>query len=89
GIPRQEAKNKAAAYGAHTQSRIGATTTMVVIGDGLRPEDLTDIENDPRLQQRKMRDVVQRRKQGQNIVLVTEPEFLHMLNENWPHATLI
>lgn len=89
GISRQDAKNKAAAHGAHTQSRIGATTTMVIIGDGIRPEDLTDVEHDPRLQQRKMRDVVQRRKQGQNIVLVTEPEFLHMLNENWPHLTVM
>lgn len=87
GISRQDAKNKAAAHGAHTQSRIGATTTMVIIGDGIRAEELTNVENDPRLQQRKMRDVVQRRQQGQNIVLVTEPEFLHMLNENWPHAT--
>ena len=89
GIPRQEAKNQAAAYGAHTQSRINATTTMVVIGDGIRPEELTDVGNHPRLQQRKMRDVVSRRAQGQDIVLVTEPEFLAMLNENWPHATAI
>ncbi len=89
GLPRQEAKNQAATYGAHTQSRIGATTTMVVIGDGIRPEELTDITHNPRLQQRKMRDVVVRRAQGQDIVLVTEPEFLSMLNENWPHATAI
>lgn len=89
GIPRQEAKDKAAAHGAHTQSRIGATTTMVVIGDGIRAEELTDVAQHPRLQQRKMRDVIARRAQGQDIVLVTEPEFLHMLNENWPHATAV
>lgn len=89
GIPRQEAKNKAAAYGAHTHSRIGASTTMVIIGDGMRPEDLLDFKNDPRLQQRKMQEVVRRRELGQDIVLVTEPEFLGMLNENWPHATLV
>lgn len=89
GIPRQEAKDQAAVYGAHTQSRIGSTTTMVVIGDGIRPEELTDLATNPRLQQRKMRDVVARRAQGQDIVLVTEPEFLHMLNENWPHATAV
>jgi DNA polymerase-3 subunit epsilon len=89
GLSRQDAKNKAAAHGAHTQSRIGASTTMLVIGDGIRPEELDDIEHHPRLQQRKMRDVVERRRQGQNIVLVTEPEFLSMLNENWPHATLL
>lgn len=87
GLSRQEAKNKAASYGAHTQSRIGATTTMVIVGDGIRPADLTHFENDPRLQQRKMQEVARRRRQGQDIVLVTEPEFLHMLNENWPHAT--
>ena len=89
GLSRQEAKNKAAAHGAQTQSRIGASTTMVVIGDGIRAEDLINVETDPRLQQRKMRDVIQRRKQGQNIVLVTEPEFLLMLNENWPHASVV
>ena len=89
GLSRQDAKNKAAAHGAHTQSKIVASTTMVVIGDGIRPEDLTDIEHNPKLQQRKMRDVVQRRQKGQDIVLVTEPEFLHMLNINWPHASVV
>ena len=87
GISRQEAKHKAAAYGAHTQSRIGAMTSMVIIGDGTRPEELANFEHNPRLQQRKMQEVVRRREQGQDIVLVTEPEFLGMLNENWPHAT--
>ena len=89
GLSRQDAKNKAAAHGAHTQSKIVASTTMVVIGDGIRPEDLVDIEHHPRLQQRKMREVVQRRAQGQDITLVTEPEFLHMLNINWPHASVV
>ena len=89
GLSRQDAKNKAAAHGAHTQSRISAATTLVIIGDGIRPEDLVDIAGHPRLQQRKMRDVLQRRQQGQDIVLVTEPEFLHMLNENWPHASVV
>lgn len=87
GIPRQEAKHLAATHGARTQSRIGALTSMVVIGDGIRAEELTDVAHHPRLQQRKMRDVVTRRANGQNIVLVTEPEFLHMLNTNWPHTT--
>lgn len=87
GISRQEAKNKAAEHGAISQSRIGATTSMVVVGDGIRAEELTDFEHNPRLQQRKMQEVVRRRAQGQDIVLVTEPEFLGMLNENWPHAT--
>lgn len=87
GISRQDAKNKAAEHGAHTQSRIGANTTMVIVGDGMRPEDLNDFTNHPRLQQRKMQEVARRRAQGQNIVLVTEPEFLGTLNENWPHAT--
>ena len=89
GISRQQAKNQAAAHGASTQSRVNAKTTMVIIGDGIRPEELTDVDNHPRLQQRKIRDVVARRAAGQDIMLVTEPEFLHMLNENWPHATAI
>lgn len=89
GMARQDAKNKAAAYGAQTQSRIGTTTTMVIVGDGMRPEDLIGFEHQPRLQQRKMRQVVRRRELGQQIILVTEPEFLGMLNENWPAATAI
>lgn len=89
GLSRQEAKNKAAEHGAQTHSRIGATTTMVIVGDGIRPEELANFEHNPRLQQRKMQDVVRRREQGQDIVLVTEPEFLGMLNENWPHATVL
>lgn len=89
GMSRQEAKNKAAEHGARTQSRIGSTTTMVIIGDGIRPEELTDFENHPRLQQRKMRDVVERRAKGQHLVLVTEAEFLHSLNENWHHRSLV
>src|SRR5699024_12726432 len=87
GISRQYAKSKAAAHGAHTHARIGASTTMVVVGDAIRPEELIGFEHNPRLQQRKMQEVVRRRDQGQDIVLVTEPEFLGMLNENWPQAT--
>lgn len=62
-------------------------TKNVVVGDGIRPEELIGFEHNPRLQQRKMQEVVRRRDQGQDIVLVTEPEFLGMLNENWPQAT--
>src|SRR5699024_10628486 len=80
-------KNKAADHGAQTHSRIGATTNMVIVGDGIGPEELANFAHNPRLQQRKMQEVVRRREQGQDIVLVTEPEFLGMLNENWPHAT--
>src|SRR5699024_1995489 len=76
GISRQDAKNKAAAHGAHTHSRIEASTTMVVVGDGIRPEELIGFEHNPRLQQRKMQEVLRRRDKGQQIVLVTHTEFL-------------
>lgn len=92
GISRQDAKNRAAAAGARTNSRITKATTMVIIGDGVGPQHLAPVNNTgatltvlhPALKHRKMRDALQRRALGQNITVVTEPEFLQMLEENWP-----
>ncbi|MDO5633268.1 MAG: exonuclease domain-containing protein [Micrococcus sp.] len=90
GISRQEAKNRAAAQGAQTAHRVGAATTMVVIGDGFVAEDLRAAPGtitSRAMSHRKTRDALKRRAQGQAIALVSEPEFLQMLRENWPPAS--
>src|SRR5699024_10153997 len=84
GISRQDAKNKAAARGAHTHSRIGASTTVTVVGHGIGPEELIGSQHTPRLKQRKMQELARRLDQAQHSVLVPEPEFLGILNQNWP-----
>lgn len=102
GMSRQEAKNRAAALGAQPSSRVGAHTTMLVIGDGFSAEDLVlaareadgsgapacgaDRVTTTALAHRKTREALRRRAGGQRIALVSEPEFLQMLGENWPVA---
>lgn len=102
GMSRQEAKDRAAALGAQPSSRVGAHTTMLVVGDGFSAEDilLTAREADgagapargagrvttTALAHRKTRDALRRRASGQQIALVSEPEFLQMLGDNWPQG---
>ncbi len=102
GMSRQEAKDRAAALGAQPSSRVGARTTMLVIGDGFSAEDLVlaahqadgsgapargaDRVTTTALAHRKTREALRRRAGGQQIALVSEPEFLQMLGENWPAA---
>lgn len=94
GMSRQSAKTRAAAQGAQTANRVGAATTMLVVGDGFEAADL----HRPRaedgapqavttaLAHRKTRDALRRRDRGQAIALVSEGEFLQMLDGNWPDA---
>ena len=94
GMSRQSAKTRAAAHGAQTANRVGAATTMLVVGDGFEAADL----HRPRaedgapqavttaLAHRKTRDALRRRDRGQAIALVSEGEFLQMLDGNWPDA---
>lgn len=86
GMPRQEAKNRAAAWGARPASRVNAQTSMLVVGDGFRAEDLNAEVRAGATQHRKTRDALSRRRQGQHVELVSEPEFLQMLDGNWPAA---
>lgn len=88
GMPRQEAKNRAAAWGARTGSRVNAQTTMLVVGDGFRAEDLGTSTRGGAIGHRKTRDALARRQQGQQVELVSEPEFLQMLDGNWPDAAV-
>lgn len=89
GMARQEAKNRAGHHGAYTANRISAQTTMVVVGDGFRPEHLDEQPRSRTVGHRKMRDALARQKKGQQISIVAEPEFLQMLDANWPAATQI
>ncbi|MFC7402719.1 exonuclease domain-containing protein [Citricoccus sp. GCM10030269] len=84
GIPRQEAKNRAAACGAKPASRVNGQTSMLVIGDGFRAEDLASGTRGGATGHRKAQDALARRSQGQHVELVSEPEFLQMLDGNWP-----
>lgn len=86
GMPRQEAKNRAAAWGARPASRVNAQTSMLVVGDGFRATDLDVGGRGGALGHRKTRDALARRRQGQHVELVSEPEFLQMLDGNWPAA---
>ena len=97
GMSRQDAKNRAAEFGAQPASRVTGQTSMVVVGDGFRAEDLeaaagpsgaaagtTAAEASPALGHRKVREAIARRDRGQRIAFVAEPEFLQMLGANWP-----
>lgn len=100
GMSRQEAKDRAAALGAQPASRVGAQTTLLVVGDGFTAADLAGaaVSAQPgpeggatratstALAHRKTRDALRRRAAGQQIALVSEPEFLQMLGGNWPDA---
>lgn len=86
GMPRQEAKNRAAAWGARPASRVNAQTSMLVVGDGFHAEDLNSAVRGGATRHRKTRDALARRQQGQHVELVSEPEFLQMLDDNWPAA---
>lgn len=87
GMSRQAAKERAAAFGAQTASRVSAQTTMLVVGDGFEASDVlggTPAAATPALTHRKTKDALRRRAAGQPVALVTEAEFLQMLDENWP-----
>ena len=95
-MSRQAAKDHAAALGARPSSRVGAQTTMLVVGDGFEAADL-DLADagaaagppeavSAALNHRKTREVLRRRRAGQQIALVSEAEFLRMLGERWPQA---
>lgn len=95
GMSRQSAKTRAARQGARTADRVGAATTMLVVGDGFEaadlerpaPEAVTPEAVTTALAHRKTRDALRRRERGQAIALVSEGEFLQMLDGNWPDAS--
>jgi DNA polymerase-3 subunit epsilon len=82
GIPRPEAKRRAAAVGARTADRVTRATTVLVVGDGFVAEDITS----GRLT-RKARHVLALQEQGRRVEIVSEAEFLQRVGGTWP-ATL-
>lgn len=93
GMPRQEAKHKVAHYGASTANRVTAATTVLVVGDGFRPEHLHSTGasrgTSKAIGHRKMRDALARRDRGQQLSILSEPELLQMLDMNWPAASAV
>ncbi|WP_238385345.1 exonuclease domain-containing protein [Nesterenkonia muleiensis] len=83
-IPRPDAKALAAAHGAATSSKVTGYTTLLVIGDGVSPEDLGAGEFLPPLRASKVQAALKRRRNGQSIRFVTEAGYRAMLGQAWP-----
>ncbi|MET1036574.1 MAG: exonuclease domain-containing protein [Arthrobacter sp.] len=79
GISRQEAKNRAAAVGAATASRVTRKTSVLVVGDGFTASDLRG----GRLTS-KAKHVLRLRDNGASIEVLAEGEFLQMVGGIWP-----
>lgn len=101
GMSRQDAKRRAAAHGARTANRVTAQTTVLVVGDGFSAADLAAVGDGPwdgeargpaavpvssALGHRKTRDALARRARGQRLALVSEGEFLRMVDGDRPAA---
>lgn len=87
-IPRQDAKNRAAEYGARTGNRVINKTTILVIGDGFDPKDLLLGEPTLSTGTKKAQAVLQRRAAGQQIEIFSEAQFIQALEGNWPEETM-
>jgi DNA polymerase-3 subunit epsilon len=81
GIPRPEAKRRAAAVGARTADRVTRATTVLVVDDGFVAEDITA----GRLT-RKARHALALQEQGRPVEIVSEAEFLQRVGGTWPAA---
>lgn len=79
GLPRPEAKRRAALVGARTADRVTRATTVLVVGDGFVAEDIAA----GRLT-RKARHVLALQEQGRRVEIVSEAEFLQMVGGAWP-----
>jgi DNA polymerase-3 subunit epsilon len=75
GIPRPEAKTRSAELGARPESRVTARTTVLVVGDGFVAADLRS----GRLTG-KARRVLELHERGQRIEVLSEGEFLQMVD---------
>ncbi|GAB4099701.1 exonuclease domain-containing protein [Sinomonas halotolerans] len=79
GIPRTEAKARAAALGAQPASSVTRATTVLVVGDGFVAADLVSGRVTA-----KARRVLELRERGQPVEVLSEGEFLQMLGGEWP-----
>jgi DNA polymerase-3 subunit epsilon len=74
-ISRQVAKDRAAERGANTASRVTRATTVLVVGDGFVPEDLST----GRLTGKAKR-VLRLQEAGQPVAILAEGEFLQLID---------
>lgn len=74
-ISRQVAKDRAAERGASTASRVTRATTVLVVGDGFVPEDLST----GRLTGKAKR-VLRLQEAGQRVAILAEGEFLQLID---------
>jgi DNA polymerase-3 subunit epsilon len=82
-IPRPEAKERSAEFGARPESRVTARTTVLVVGDGFVAADLRS----GRLTG-KARRVLELHERGQRIEVLSEGEFLQMVGGHVAAAAL-
>ncbi|MCH8565460.1 3'-5' exoribonuclease [Nesterenkonia sp. LB17] len=83
-IPRAEAKELVAALGAATASRVTAGTTLLVVGDGFEPWELSAPEESFPLRSSKAREALRRQREGQPLRFIAEEEFRALLGSRWP-----
>lgn len=83
-IPRAQAKELVAALGAATGSRVTRGTTVLVVGDGFEPWELSAPEECFPLRSSKARDALRRQREGQALRLIGEAEFRALLGSSWP-----
>ncbi len=79
GIPRPQAKQRAAVLGARPASAVTRKTTVLVVGDGFVAADLRRGRVTG-----KARRVMELHDRGQNIEVLSEAEFLQMTEGRWP-----
>ncbi|GAB3546027.1 hypothetical protein GCM10027404_05600 [Arthrobacter tumbae] len=79
GIPRPQAKQRAAVLGAQPASAVTRKTTVLVVGSGFVAADLRSGRVTG-----KARRVMELHGRGQNIEVLSEAEFLQMTEGRWP-----
>ncbi|GAA1824071.1 exonuclease domain-containing protein [Nesterenkonia flava] len=86
GIPRAEAKKLCARLGASTSSRVTGSTSLLVVGDGFEPSDMSDPEACEPLRSSKARDALRRRDSGQPLRVLCEEDFRELIGAEWPQG---
>ncbi|MHA7277357.1 3'-5' exonuclease [Arthrobacter sp. HLT1-21] len=79
GMPRPQAKERAAGLGAQPASTVTHRTTVLVVGDGFVASDLRNGRVTG-----KARRVLDLHERGQRIEVLSEAEFLQMTEGRWP-----
>ncbi|BBE23190.1 DNA polymerase III subunit epsilon [Arthrobacter sp. MN05-02] len=79
GIPRPQAKERAARLGAQPASSVTRRTTVLVVGDGFVASDLRNGRVTG-----KARRVLELHERGQAIEVLSEAEFLQLTGDRWP-----